>query len=84
MCTEEPCEPNYFNFFFLSGSGGSESSWLCERCFHRVYYLCFTKVGQSQQRLCRVFSKQKLCQVFGGFVREATDTQSVSFQGAVS
>lgn len=84
ICLVELYEPNYFYFASVSKSRLWELSWSCEPHFFCVYYLCITKVGQTQQRLCSIFSKQSHCQVFGGKCRVAIGCLWVSFQHALS
>lgn len=65
ICLVELYGPNYVYFASVSTLKFWELSWSRESYFQRVYYLCITKVGHTQQRLCSAFSKQSHCQVFG-------------------
>lgn len=60
-CTHLPREAVWDKLFLFCFS----QQWRCELCLH-VYYCRITKVGQTQQRPCSVFSKQRHCQVFWG------------------
>lgn len=94
ICLAELHEPNDFYFASVSKSRFWDKSWSRRPYFQSVFIISASrKVGQTQQRLWSVLSKQSHCQVFWGgnvctaigclwvtlFVSRNTDTAALPF-----